>query len=443
MAFPMWHEVEREHYLQILAYRIDRIAISLSKGNTDQLGCNAWNGLIDELQEAVTTFINEKNNLFIDTVEKKDTKQRKYSEEISKINQQMVNASAEKLWELELLRQSYQTDVKNIREDATGEKNKEFLNAAPDFLLKGQSPVILLFYFTYGFVSTSVSKEEWSSLFASVAACEKPQAELERIQSIAGGDNKMKNIAYKNLNSKDTIHTLSSCMERDDWAHCPLKHPHFCCMPNIKRTTDIAVCVISQTPKDALTYPIFIGEVPGRKEPGSINEQQYKGYTAALQALVFAPREYYWEIPVNVATMYSLKKVPEKDLTSSRNGNPRAMSEMVRDLCRVFFDALINLRMVAEYSAAELYKANYREFLSSALTGGRQTNIHTPCWHVFTPRSAEWNDEQPPPPKKKMNARYSITAAGCAVPVNEETYEYGQLDTAFNRKISSNTFHPR
>ena len=102
--------------------------------------------------------------------------------------------------------------------------------------------------------------------------------------------------------------------------------------------------------------------------------------------------------------------------------------------------------MVAEYSAPELYKANYREFLSSALTGGCQTNIHTPCWHVFTPRSAEWNDEEPPPPfhpkdvedlekpwrqKKKMNARYSITAQGCAVPVNEETYDYGQLDTAF------------
>ena len=158
--------------------------------------------------------------------------------------------------------------------------------------------------------------------------------------------------------------------------------------------------------------------------------------------------------------MYSLEKVPEKgnirthnkryNLTSSRNGNPRAMSEMVRDLCRVFFDALINFRMVAEYSAAELYKANYREFLSSALTGGCQTNIHTPCWHVFTPRSAKWNDEQPPPPfhpkdakdpekprrqKKKMNARYSITAAGCAVPVNEETYEYGQLDTAFIEKF--------
>ena len=107
MGFPMWHKLEREHYIQILAYRIDRIAISLSEGNTDQLGRNAWNGLIDELQEAVTTFINEKNHLFIDTVEKKDTIQMKYGEEITKINQQMVNASAEKLQELELLRQSY------------------------------------------------------------------------------------------------------------------------------------------------------------------------------------------------------------------------------------------------------------------------------------------------------------------------------------------------
>ena len=68
--------------------------------------------------------------------------------------------------------------MENIRQDATGEKNKEFQNAAPDFLLEGQSPVILMRMFnnsydiTYGFISTSVSKEEWSNLFASVAACE-------------------------------------------------------------------------------------------------------------------------------------------------------------------------------------------------------------------------------------------------------------------------------
>ena len=321
MAFPMWHEVEREHYIQILAYRIDRIAISLAEGNTDQLDRNAWNSLIDELQEAVPTFINEKNHLFVETEEKKDRKVMKYGEEISKINEELVNTSEEKQHELELLKQSYQTDIKNIREDPNGEKNRQFQNAAPDFLLEGQSPLILTRMFnnsydiTYGFVSTSVSKEEWSSLFASVAACEKPKAELERILTIAGGDNEMKNVAYKCLNSKDTIRTLSSCMERDDWAHCPLKPPHFCCMPNIKRTTDIAVCVISQTPKDALTYPIFIGEVLGRKEPGSINEQQYKGYTAALQALVFALRGYYWEIPFNVAVMYSLEKFLKKEIS--------------------------------------------------------------------------------------------------------------------------------
>ena len=69
-------------------------------------------------------------------------------------------------------------------------------------------------------------------------ACEKPQAELDRIQSIAGGDNEMKNVAYKSLNSKDTIRTLSSCMERDDWAHCPFE--------NIPIS---AVCQISSEPQ--------------------------------------------------------------------------------------------------------------------------------------------------------------------------------------------------
>ena len=47
-------------------------------------------------------------------------------------------------------------------------------------------------------------------------------------------------------------------------------------MPNMKRTADIAVCVIAQTPKDELTYPVCIGEVLGKKEAGSCNEQTYE-----------------------------------------------------------------------------------------------------------------------------------------------------------------------
>ena len=115
-----------------------------------------------------------------------------------------------------------------------------------------------------------------------------------------------------------------------------------------------------------------------------------------------------------------------------------------------FFDTLINLRPIAEYSARGLYKANYREFLSSALEGGRQTNIHTHCWHVITPRSAEWDDFTPPPSyhpndaedpekplvqKESKKKRYSIKSEGAAIPVTDSTYDFDRADPSFIQKM--------
>ena len=445
------------------------------EGNTDQLGRNAWSGFIDELQEAVTAFINEKNHLFVVTEDLKKQKLKAYCNAIDQICQGYNSATDEEKRDMDLLIKSYNNDINHIQEDTKEQENVKFHNIAEDFLLEDQSPVILTRTFnnsydvTYGFILTNVSTEEWALLFASVEACKKPQAELDRITQIAaaGGDNndprntEMKKIACKALNSKDTIRTLSSCMERNDWSHCGLVAPHNCCMLNMKRTADIAVCVIAQTPKDELTYPIFIGEVLGKKEAGSHNEQTYEGYTAALQALVFAPRGYYWEIPINVAKMYCLERDPvggqilindkTYNLTSSRNGTPHAMLEILRDLTCVFFYTLINLKPIAEYSACELYKANYREFLSSALEGGCQTNIRTHCWHVFTPRSAEWDDftpppsyhpndaedpEKPPVQKESRKKRYSIKCEGAAIPVTDSTYDFDRADPSFIQKMA-------
>ena len=317
-----------------------------------------WNRFIDELQEAVTAFINEKNHLFVVTQDVKKQKLKAYRNAIDQIRRGYNSATDEEKTDMDLFIKSYNNDINNIEQDTKEQENVKFCNVAEDFLLEDQSQVILTRTFnnsydvTYGFISTNVSREEWALLFASVEACKKPQVELDRIAQIAaaGGDNNdprntgMKKIASKALNSKDTIRTLSSCMERDDWSHCGLIAPHNCCMPNTKRTADIAVSVIAQTPKDELTYRVFIGEVLGKKEAGSRNEQTYEGYTAALQALVFAPRGYYWEIPINVAKMYCLERdlvggqilINDKtyNLTSSRNGTPCAMSEMLRlDMC--------------------------------------------------------------------------------------------------------------
>ena len=243
-------------------------------------------------------------------------------------------------------------------------------------------------------------------------------------------------------------------MERSKWGECTLRNPDSCNMPNKKRTPDIAVRVICQLHEDSVSYPLLIGEILGKKEPGSQNEQRFKGYNAALQALVFAPHGYYWEIPVTDAKMYKLERNPSKGqiitlaktyklASCSDEGVPLGITEMIRDICHVFFDGPINLRPIADHSAHALYAANYREFLSCSLEGGRNIPIQTHCWHICTPRASSWNDNDPPQPfhagdaedpeqpvtqkRTIAESRFAIPDEGCVVPVNEEAFDYCKL----------------
>ena len=114
------------------------------------------------------------------------------------------------------------------------------------------------------------------------------------------------------MNAKDTLHTISPIMERSEWGECCLRNSDSCNMPNMKRTPDIAVCVICQSHEDSVSYQILIGEILRQKEPGSRNEQRHEAYNAVLQALVFAPCGYYWEIPITDAKMYKLERNPTR-----------------------------------------------------------------------------------------------------------------------------------
>ena len=464
MSFPHWTEVERETYLELLEYRIDRIAITLHEGNTDQVGRNAWSGMIDELQKAVTSFINEKNRLFSQTAWVNQDKIKAYKERIQKLQNQL-GLPDENVTEIQKLINVYKCDVEKLEDDEFRKASDQFRKKSPDFQLPGLPEIIVTKTFnnsydiTYGYVSTNVDKNEWNQLFSAVHKLDKPGEERIRLmaqQPIERADLEKLNVANASLNSKNTVRTISSCMEMPNWAGCGMTP--FCSMPNIKRTADIAVCVMSQYSQDSINYPVFIGEVLGKKEAGSSNEQRYEGYTAVLQSLVFAPRAYYWEIRMNTPELFILERNPAKGqidvsrnayaLTSIRRGTgkPIGVTQMLKDISHAFFDTLINLRPIAEHSASCLYAANYREFLSCALEGGRDRNIQIHCWHIFSPRAQNWDDDNPPPawhandaedPEKphrewkEYSHRVAIDVEGCAIPVDEESFKYQNLDEAF------------
>ena len=105
------------------------------------------------------------------------------------------------------------------------------------------------------------------------------------------------------------LRTLSSAMEKPIWDHCTQDDP--CVMPNIKRTPDITVVIFLDDYEKNISYPIFIGEVLGKKSPGPQYNQWYEGYNAVMQSLVFAPRAYYFEIATIAPSLYILEKNPK------------------------------------------------------------------------------------------------------------------------------------
>ena len=445
----------------------------MHQGNTDRIGRAAWNGMIDELQKAVTDFINEKNRLYIENKEYRNQKIEEYQAKVDQLENrgQLPGISQQQPDEQDHLIDIYKNDISNLRKDESRAASEKFRAEAQNFHLNTLTDIIMTKTFnnsydiTYGYLSTNVTKEEWSDLFSSVHSVEKPHAECIRLTGTAvrsAHETELLKLANMALNAKDTLHTISSVMERSEWGECCLRNPDSCNMPNMKRTPDIAVCVICQSHEDSVSCPIFIGEIL-RKKNQAHEMKRYEGYNAALQILVFARRGYYWEIPITDAKMYKLERNPTRGeiRTSSKtykiaqcagDGKPDGIMEMLKDICHVLFEGLINLRPIADHSACALYAANYREFLLCLLEAGRKNPIQTHCWHICTPRASSWNDDNPPKPfhpndaedlektpkekKTIQDSRFRIDEEGCVIPVTEEAYDYSKLNDAFIEYIT-------
>ena len=92
-----------------------------------------WKGFIDELQEAVTAFINEKNHLFIVTQDVKKQKLKAYRNAIDQIRWGYKSATDEEKTDMDLLIKSYNNDINNIEEDMKEQENVKFRNVAEDY----------------------------------------------------------------------------------------------------------------------------------------------------------------------------------------------------------------------------------------------------------------------------------------------------------------------
>ena len=118
---------------------------------------------------------------------------------------------------------------------------------------------------------------------------------------------------------REMLRTLSSAMDKPVWDHCTEEDP--CVMPNIKRTPDISVVIFPDDYEKNISYPIFIAEVLGKKDPGPQYNQRYEGYNAAMQSLVFAPRCYYFKIGTISPSLYMLQKNPKEGTVTAKKKN--------------------------------------------------------------------------------------------------------------------------
>ena len=192
----------------------------------------------------------------------------------------------------------------------------------------------------------------------------------------------------QHLQAKELLRTLSSAMEKPYWDTCQKAGTDPCIMPNIGRTPDITVIVTPDNYTQNVTYPIFIGEILGRKEQSTVT-QRYAGYNACMQSLVFSPRAYYWEIKTTKPNLYILNRDPahgriNANMKTYNLVEKAEFKEMLDDLCFLFLDELIYLHPLTYISSQCLRNKEYKDFLSKP--PGLDSHIENQCWHLFVPK---------------------------------------------------------
>ena len=306
------------------AYAVQRICQSLHYGNTDQIGRNAWNGFIEYIQNGVANFVNKCNH--------------KYQQNDPHINlQNTPNFLPEGVPEfvntrnhnnsydisIGIVTSSLQKDqIKNINARARPTQRRICKQRG-----QGAGPGPGAGDSRQG----QAGGDGQQKPFSTFTQLQDPKKEEEE-QAAAGrgeGDpsgrddpddpndpeEEPEQVTEEEEDFRkvrEMLRTLSSAMEKPIWDHCTRDDP--CVIPNIKWTPGITIVIFPDDYEKNISYPIFIGEVLGKKSPGPQYNQWYKGYNAVMQSLVFAPRAYYFEIATISPSLYILEKNP-KDCT--------------------------------------------------------------------------------------------------------------------------------
>ena len=520
LTYARLSAMERDIKAKVLANKVESLATSIHLQNPDQIGRDAWAGFFEELNEAVTEYCNETRRMYSSESILKP-KQQELEADLVKMKTQLQQLKVQRdlikgkpegertnderrelrrcernVEQYELLIPSIKLDIDAIKTQRESKLTKEYKGKFPNLFIEELPKLITTKTFndgydiTYGYVSTFVEQQEWKDLFNRSTSIPKPTQFINTLlgDEVRGllrqsgntsllevpddmtpeGERQLK-LATDAINAKESIKTISSAMENVSWSTCTQQRN--CQMPNKKRTADIAICVLPDQPGKSLGYPIMNGEILGGKDKGPPNEQLYAGIASSYQGLSFSPRTVYWEVGKTDCHLYIFQRDPETgSIKMSKKtynigvlphpGYATRMQVMLNDICRCLFDALINLRPIATYSARMMYASNYRDFISTDLKSGANFPIQPHCWHLFTPRFKGQKDNvasykgflpgdaedpemdfTPSPELAEFNDRpehYPDNMESDVLPVTEESFNYANLNRAFIENLYPN-----
>ena len=410
---PHATELEKLKAVSDFAYTLNMIPLSLYNGNTNLIGRNAWNGLIGEIVKGVSNFVNQLNLEFRNdpnnprnTVNPNDHPRFLHEDLPTLVNTHVRNNNFH--ISIGLVTSSLDShDVVNAHNAALGDAvlddvpvpsdsyvprqinmgagpaiTAQRLESAIDVLSSTQLPSVPM-----GGARRRVPSQAPAPSAADAPPSRPYRSTRNRPASVPQGAPTTQE-KVQHLQAKELLRTLSSAMEKPYWDTCQKAGTDPCIMPNIGRTPDITVIVTPDNYTQNVTYPIFIGEILGRKEQSTLT-QRYAGYNACMQSLVFVPRAYYWEIKTTKPNLYILNRDPahgriNANMKTYNLVEKAEFKEMLDDLCFVFLDELIYLRPLTYISSQCLRNKEYKDFLSKP--PGLDSHIENQCWHLFVPK---------------------------------------------------------
>ena len=377
---------DKKKIVSDLAYAINRIPLSLYHGNTNQIGRDAWNGLVEYIVNAVCHYVNMLNSDFKGTgteINSLDHPRFLHPDLPPFVNTRVYNNNFH--ISIGLVSSSLDThDVTDAHMTALGnaalddEGGHRADSYAPGQDLGASAGAT----FEAAAVNIGLGHVQ-AALGLSQDPAQPPPPPTQPVSRTVSREE------MTARQSKELLRTLSSAMEKPYWDTCQKTYTDPCIMPNFGRTPDITVTIVPDNYTENLTYPIFIGEVLGKKAKGPHLSQRYAGYNATMQSLVFSPRAYYWEIGTTAPSLHILNKQPSHgrinvNKKTYKLAERAQFMEMIDDFVDVFLDELINLRPVTYLSSQCLRKKQYKDFLSKP--SGLDHNIEDQCWHLFVPK---------------------------------------------------------